>query len=77
MKTKSEFGKIKGVDILNSAYHGIVATVFIATNVFFGQLAPTIHDYKMLAGTFVTAFFMSLFKTTATNSEGQVFKKEN
>lgn len=77
MKKKSEFGKIKGIDLLNSCYHGIVATVFIATNVFFGEATPTTQDYKMLAGTFLTAFFMSLFKTTATNSNGEVFKKEN
>lgn len=77
MKKKSEFGKIKLFDILNSCYHGIVATIFLTINVFFGQAVPTIQDYKMLAGTFFTAFFMSLFKTASTNSNGQIFKKDN
>lgn len=77
MKKKSEFGKIKLLDLLNSLYHGVVATIFLAINVFFGASSPTTQDYKMLIGTFLTAFFMSIFKTTTTNSDGQVFKKEN
>ena len=77
MKKKSEFGKIKWFDIINSLYHAFVAVVFLAINVFFGASSPTTQDYKMLIGTFLTAFFMSIFKTTTTNSDGQVFKKEN
>jgi hypothetical protein len=77
MKRKSEFGKLKWLDLVNSLYHAFVAVVFIAINVFFGNIQPTMQDYKMLIGTFLTAFFMSLFKTSATNSSGEVFKKEN
>ena len=77
MKKKSEFGKIKLLDIVNSCYHGVVATIFLAINVFFGAVPPTIQDYKMLCGTFFTAFCLSLFKTSATNSDGEIGKKEN
>jgi len=77
MKRKSEFGKLKWLDLVNSLYHAFVTVIFITINVLLGNIQPTMQDYKMLIGTFLTAFFMSLFKTSATNSNGEVFKKEN
>ena len=77
MAKKSEFGKINVIDVYNSIYYGIVAVVFPAINVFFGELVPMTKDYKMLAGIFLTTFFMSLLKKQSTNSQGKIFEKEN
>ncbi len=74
---KSEFGKIDKLDLYNSIYYGIVAAVFPAINVFFGELDPTKADIKMIIGVFLTTFFMSLLKKSSTNSDGKVFQKEN
>lgn len=77
MKKQSEFGKIKGVDLLNALYY------FIGT---FGALAltyleafkcfPSLHELIGMAGTAAIPPFLSIFKKMLKNSDGELLKKE-
>lgn len=77
MKKKSEFGKIKGVDLLNALYHAVGAVAIP----FFGFLGagrmPNGSEWYILASVFGSAIFADIFKRSVTNSNGQVLKNEN
>lgn len=77
MKKKSEFGKIKWVDLLNALYHALAAV----TPVFFGYLGmgtmPTNKELLILLSVFGSAFFGDVLKRGVTNSNGSVLKSEN
>ena len=77
MKKKSEFGKIKAVDLLNALYHAIGAVAIP----FFGFLGvgrmPSGGEWYILASVFGSALFADIFKRAITNSKGEVLKSEN
>lgn len=66
---KSEFGKIKAVNIFNALYHGIIAlgTMYFAE--------PT-TSIRALAILFSSTVFFSIFKALGTNSKGDILKGE-
>ena len=77
MKKKSEFGKINGVDLLNALYHALVASLFpFLSNLNKGILPENQHEWTIMIGVFLTAFFGDLFKSGLTNSDGTIFKQE-
>lgn len=74
---KSEFGKITSVDLLNALYHGIAASLIpLLALMNKGKLPQTREEWIILIGVFLTAFFGDLFKSGVTNSNGQLFRKE-
>jgi hypothetical protein len=76
-KKTSEFGKITGVDLLNALYHGLAA-VSVPFVGFLGMgKMPTHSELFILLSVFCGAVFADVFKRGATNSAGEVFKKEN
>lgn len=76
MKKRSEFGKIKGVDLLNAMYHGLAAVSVPFVGYLAQGKAPDSEALYLLLSVFLGAFFADIFKRTATNSAGAVLKKE-
>ncbi len=77
MKKKSEFGKIKGVDLANALYHGLAA-VSVPFVGFLGMgRIPTKSECFILLSVFAGAIFADIFKRGATNSNGELLKGEN
>ena len=76
MKKQSEFGKIKGVDLLNALYYfiGAVATAVIAY-LEMGRL-PSEKELIIIVGMALVAPVQSLFKRAIKNSDGELLKKE-
>lgn len=66
---KSEFGKIKWVNIFNAAYHAVIAV----GTLYFAEPKSGIDTLAILFG---STFFFSVFKGVTTNSQGQPFKGE-
>ena len=66
---KSEFGKIKWVNILNAAYHAVIAV----GTLYFAEPQSALGTLAILFG---STFFFSVFKGITTNSQGQPFKGE-
>ena len=66
---KSEFGKIKWVNILNAAYHAVIAV----GTLYFAEPKSELGTLAILFG---STFFFSVFKGITTNSQGQPFKGE-
>lgn len=66
---KSEFGKIKAVNIFNAFYHGVIA----AGTMFFAEPTTSI---KALGILFASTAFFSIFKALGTNSKGEMLKGE-
>ena len=66
---KSEFGKIKWVNILNAAYHAVIAV----GTLYFAEPKSELDTLAILFG---STFFFSVFKGITTNSQGQPFKGE-
>jgi len=73
MKKHSEFGKISSTDVINALYIACAASSY---SIGACISIPTKANLLNLIGTFVSAFLGSLFKSNVTNSNGQVFKKE-
>ena len=75
-RKKSEFGKIKAVDLWNALYHAIGAVAVP----FFGYLGmgkmPVQSELFILLSVFGSAFFADVFKRSVTNSSGESFTKE-
>ena len=76
MKKKSEFGKLSGTDFLNALYHAVAASVVPGTLIISSGVIPTTPQIFSVVGTFIGAFFGSIFKSNYTNSDGQSFTKE-
>ena len=76
-KQKSEFGKIKAVDLLNALYHAVGAVLVPFVGFLGAGKLPTHSELYILASVFIGAFAADIFKRGATNSNGEVFKKEN
>jgi 4-hydroxybenzoate polyprenyltransferase len=76
MKKRSEFGKIKGVDLLNALYHGLAAVSIPFVGYLSQGKMPDLKDGYLLLSVFLGAVFADIFKRTATNSNGEAFKKE-
>lgn len=66
---KSEFGKIKAVNVFNAFYHGVAA----AGTMYFVEPNTSIRALVIL---FASTVFFSIFKGVKTNSKGQPFTKE-
>jgi hypothetical protein len=66
---KSEFGKIKWVNIFNAVYHAVIAV----GTLYFAEPASTLQTLGILGA---STFFFSVFKGASTNSEGVPFKGE-
>ena len=66
---KSEFGKIKWVNIFNAAYHSVIAV----GTLYFAEPKSALDTLAILFG---STFFFSVFKGITTNSQGQPFKGE-
>ena len=77
MKKNSEFGKIKIVDILNGLYYFLGTFAFAISGYFTIGKIPTLDELLPIIGTSLTPALLSIFKSFAKNSDGQVFKKEN
>ena len=66
---KSEFGKIKWVNVFNALYHAVIAV----GTLYFAEPTSSIDTLVILAA---STFFFSVFKGASTNSEGIPFKGE-
>jgi hypothetical protein len=66
---KSEFGKIKAVNIFNAAYHALIAV----GTLYFAEPTTTLQTLAILGA---STFFFSVFKGVSTNSNGKPFTKE-
>ena len=66
---KSEFGKIKWLNIFNAAYHAVIAV----GTLYFAEPKSELDTLAILFG---STFFFSVFKGITTNSQGQPFKGE-
>lgn len=74
--SKSEFGKIKAVNIFNAFYHAIMAAIpSILTFLGMGRM-PNDGELWISASTVAAVFLGSIFKGISTNSKGQPFTKE-
>ena len=77
MKKQSEFGKIKMVDVLNAIYYfvgttgGACLTYLAAFKKF-----PSSEILIGMAATAAIPAFLSIFKSAAKNSDGEILKKE-
>lgn len=76
MKKQSEFGKIKGVELLNALYY-FIGGVITATLTYLqlGRI-PTTEELIMITGFSLVAPVQSIFKKMLRNSEGELLKKE-
>lgn len=66
---KSEFGKIKAVNIFNALYHGIIAS----GTLYFAEPNTSIRALVIL---FASTVFFSIFKALGTNTKGELLKGE-
>lgn len=80
---KSDFGKIKGLDILNGLYHAFGAAIPAMIALFNIDAIPQIGvnftpKQVLWIGlfTFVSAFIADFTKRINTNSKGEAFKAE-
>ena len=73
---KSEFGKIKWVNVFNAFYHAILVSLPQASTLFALGRFPTVAECYIIGSSVMVAFFGSLFKGMYTNSQGQPFKGE-
>lgn len=76
-KNNSEFGKIKFVDFLNAIYYFLGTFLFGVSGFLTIGKVPTMQELLPICGTALTPALLSIFKSLAKNSDGQVFKKEN
>lgn len=73
---KSEFGKIKAVNIFNAAYHSLMSLIpQILTFVGMGRM-PSDSEFYLGLSVVASVFLGSIFKGLNTNSNGTPFKKE-
>lgn len=79
-KIRSKYCKIDLHDFWKSLYHGGVAIALplsdMLLDIIFQTSTPTILDWRTLAGVFFGAFIGSIMKSGATNSDGEIFRKE-
>ena len=73
---KSEFGKIKAVNVFNAFYHSIIAAIpSVLTFLGMGRM-PNDSELWLSVSTVAAVFLGSIFKGVSTNSKGQPFTKE-
>jgi len=78
MKKQSEFGKIKGVDLLNALYYFIgTLGAMVLTYLEAFKAFPSMTELIGMAGTSAIPPFLSIFKRLFKNSDGELLKKEN
>lgn len=77
MRNSSEFGKIKSVDFLNALYYFIGTFLFSISGYFTVGKVPIIEDVLPIIGTALTPALLSIFKSFAKNSNGEILKKES
>jgi len=77
MKKQSEFGKIKGVDLLNALYYfiGTLGTMVLTYLEAF-KAFPSMTELIGMAGTSAIPPFLSIIKRLFKNSDGKLFEKE-
>ena len=73
---QSEFGKINAKDLINGVYHGLAA-IGGGLVAILGDGKVTTEEWKILLGTFIGAYFLSIIKGAAKNSKGELLKKED
>ena len=73
---RSKFGKISGIDLLNALYHGLAAISVPLVGIIGAGHFPTNSEWMLLLSVALGAIFGDIFKRTATNSSGDVLKKE-
>ena len=79
-KNRSKFYKIDLYDFWKALYHAGVSIAIplgdILLDVIFKTNTPTMLDWRTIAGFFISAFIGSLLKSGATNSNGELLKRE-
>jgi hypothetical protein len=75
---RSTYGRINGADILNALYHAVLAasgaiTVFLSK----GKFPEAKGDWYVVLGVFIAAIIGDLSKRTATNSNGEVWRRDS
>lgn len=79
-KRRSKYCKIDLHDFWKALYHGGVAVALplsdMLLDILFKTATPSILDWRTLAGVFIGAFIGSVIKSGATNSDGEILRKE-
>lgn len=79
-KKRSKYCKIDLHDFWKALYHGGVAIALplsdMLLDIVFKTATPSILDWRTLAGVFIGAFIGSIMKSGATNSDGEIFRKD-
>ena len=79
-KLRSKYCKINLHDFWKALYHGGVAIALplsdMLLDIIFKTATPSLLDWRTVAGFFASAFIGSLLKSGATNSDGEIFRKD-
>lgn len=79
-KKRSKYWKLNLHDFWKALYHGGVAIALplsdMLLDMLFNTATPSMLDWRTVAGFFASAFIGSLLKSGATNSDGEIFRKD-